>query len=76
MFTLPYSVVTTSPRITRVKAYKAALAEHGLPFREELLVESDMSLEELEPKALRISASTSSQRSKSAGSLVMVTPVP
>jgi LacI family kdg operon repressor len=38
MFTLPYDHV--SPRLERVQAYQAALAGHGLPFREEWLVQT------------------------------------
>ncbi|SMD08008.1 LacI family DNA-binding transcriptional regulator [Sporomusa malonica] len=36
MFTLPYDHV--SPRLERVQAYQAALADHGLPFREDWLI--------------------------------------
>jgi LacI family kdg operon repressor len=38
MFTLPYDHV--SPRLERVRAYQAALAAHGLPIREEWLVQT------------------------------------
>ncbi|WP_371381814.1 LacI family DNA-binding transcriptional regulator [Sporomusa aerivorans] len=40
MFTLPYDHV--SPRLERVQAYQAAVAEHGLDFREEWLVQTDI----------------------------------
>lgn len=40
MFTLPYDHV--SPRLERVQAYQAALAAHGLPFRDEWLVQTSI----------------------------------
>ena len=39
LFILPYE--TVSPRSDRVQGYKQALARHNLPFRPELLVETD-----------------------------------
>lgn len=40
MFTLPYDHV--SPRLERVQAFRAALADHELPFREEWLVQTSI----------------------------------
>lgn len=41
LFTLPFEAV--SPRSERVRGYKEALARHDLPFRPELLVETETS---------------------------------
>ncbi|MDF2572229.1 MAG: kdgR 4 [Sporomusa sp.] len=48
MFTLPYDHV--SPRLERVQAYQAALAEHGLPLREEWMVRTSIDVETISVK--------------------------
>ena len=54
MFSLPYKEVNRSPRAERVKAYREALAENGLEFRKELLVESDTAPNNVEAQIERL----------------------
>lgn len=52
LFTLPFD--TVSPRLDRVTGYKAALERHGIPFRAELLLETDTSQASVQAKLAKL----------------------
>ncbi|MDR3559837.1 MAG: LacI family DNA-binding transcriptional regulator [Negativicutes bacterium] len=54
MFTLPYDSI--SPRRERVQGYRQALAEHGIAFQSELLVETAPEAETVREKLLALMA--------------------
>lgn len=60
MFTLPCDQV--SPRLERVRGYQAALAEYNIPFRPELLVETDTQLETVTAKVRELLARAPGER--------------